>query len=147
MSLIEILKRKESGWFSSPDCSDSHLTSMLRECESQQRGQMALEANQAAQAIRDEFARRRKLAEAQAEDRRHRESVALGQKQIELSQEEIAASHYSNRLSKWAIGIALFALAVAALGLYLQWVSGAPIAKSKPHSPELSASPTNITKR
>jgi hypothetical protein len=64
---------------------------------------------------------------------RHRETT-------DLTREEIAASHYSNWLSKWAVGIAGVALLVAGLSLYLQWRAEA---KSKPHSPVSSLSPTN----
>lgn len=67
------------------------------------------------------------------EAQRHKEMTAL-------SRQEIAASHYSNRLSVWAIGIAGVALLVAGLSLYLQWKTEAI---SKSHSPLSSSPPTN----
>ena len=92
----------------------------------------------------DEEIRRREAEEAkkalehsgQAEAQRHQEVVAL-------KREEIDSSHYANRLSKRAIGIALVALVIAALSLCLQFLSGVLTDKSTPHSPVSSSPSTN----
>jgi hypothetical protein len=124
MYLVEILKLKDEGWFSSSECSEANLHSMLKVCESQQIGQMGLQATQAMHTIRDELARRASDLAAQSEERRHRESTAL-------SRAELAASHYANRLSLWAIGISLLALLGSGLSILWQW---------RDRSPSMSAS-------
>jgi hypothetical protein len=91
----------------------------------------------------DEEIRRREAEEAKKEaervgrleSQRHEEAVAL-------KREEIDTKHYANRLSKWAIWISLIALAIAVVSLGLQ-LSGVLTDTLKPHSPVLSAAPTN----
>ena len=69
MYLMEILKLKDEGHFSKPECSPDKLREMLKVCEQQEIGQMGLQARQCGQTIRDELAHRE-------EDRRHQEVVA-----------------------------------------------------------------------
>ncbi len=108
----------EKGRLSSPAVSPDDLNSMLTVCNSQCRpGQMmASEASRSIEAIHRELERREveqakkdSGAAAQIGAQRHQETVALDRETIE-------ASHYSNRLSVWAIVVALAALAIAILG-------------------------------
>ena len=69
MYLMGILKLKDEGHFSKPECSLEKLREMLKVCEQQEIGQMGLQARQCGQTIRDELAYRE-------EDRRHQEVVA-----------------------------------------------------------------------
>jgi anti-sigma-K factor RskA len=90
----------------------------------------------------DEEIRRRETADSKKEAERSAQIEAQRhQEAISLSREETAASHYSNRLSKWAIAIAAVALVIAALSLYLQW---RPESKPKP-PPPATASPQSNT--
>ena len=75
MQLMPILKLKEDRYFSSPDCSEQQLRSMMMDCESYQGGANALQATQAIQAIRDELVRREAMKVETAAAGRH--SAAL----------------------------------------------------------------------
>lgn len=79
-------------------------------------------------------------AKAEIEWRANEEATRLeASRHVEttaLSREEIDASHYSNRLSIAAIVIAVFALLVAGLSLFLQWrQKQAATPAPRPHTP------------
>ncbi len=77
MSMMEVWDLVQKNRLSSPDYSLEHLNSMLSVCASQQRGQMAIEANHAILRIRDEIARRESLTRHESmigdQERQHQE--------------------------------------------------------------------------
>jgi len=77
MSMMEVWDLVQKNGLSSSDYSLEHLHSMLSVCASQQRGQMAIEANHASLRIRDEIARRESLTRHESvigdQERQHQE--------------------------------------------------------------------------
>ena len=88
---------------------------------------MGLQARQAGQAIREEFDRRRKVAEGQAEDQRHQQSVALGRETLETLAEgqrqlkdSVDRLLKPNRLLWWTFWVAVLTLVVCVIGYWDQ---------------------------
>lgn len=76
MVLMEILKEVAEGRISSPSHSDADLRAMIKECASQQRGQLGIEATHAIFMIRDELVRREGDRAAGLATERHQEALA-----------------------------------------------------------------------